>query len=97
MATTTEVDNLPVTAAQSFRPYARSLSHELRTPMHGVIGMLDVMHATVQESIEMQQNPKIRKIFLALKDNIEVVQGTTVSSFPDLTTLIGKQIVHAEQ
>ncbi len=97
MATTTEVDSVPVTGAHSFRPYARSLSHELRTPMHGVIGMLDVMHATVQESIEMQQNPQIRNIFLALKDNIEVVQGTAVSPFPDPTMLIGKQIVRAEQ
>ncbi|KAF7510945.1 hypothetical protein GJ744_005775 [Endocarpon pusillum] len=77
MATTTEVDNVPVAGAYSFRPYARSLSHELRTPMQGVIGMLDVMHATVQESIELQQNAKIRNIFLALKNNIEVVQDSS--------------------
>lgn len=64
-----------VTASQSLKPYARSLSHELRTPMQGVVGMLDVMHATVQESLEGQTNPKIREIFQVLRDNIEVVQG----------------------
>ena len=64
-----------VTASQSLKPYARSLSHELRTPMQGVVGMLDVMHATVQESLEGQTNPKIREIFQMLRENIEVVQG----------------------
>lgn len=64
-----------VTAAQSLKPYARSLSHELRTPMQGVVGMLDVMHATVQESLEGQTNPKTREIFQILRENIEVVQG----------------------
>ena len=64
-----------ITASQSLKPYARSLSHELRTPMQGVVGMLDVMHATVQEAIEGQQNSKIRNVFQALKENIEVVQG----------------------
>lgn len=49
--------------------------------MHGVIGMLDVMHATVQEAIESQQNLRIRNIFQALKANIEVVQGTIASTF----------------
>lgn len=81
MATITEVGDTLVTAAHSFKPYARSLSHELRTPMHGVIGMLDVMHATVQEAIESQQNHKIRSIFQALRENIEVVQGRNASSF----------------
>ena len=64
-----------VTAAQSLKPYARSLSHELRTPMQGVVGMLDVMHATVQESIEEQSDDKVRKTFQTLRDNIESVQG----------------------
>jgi hypothetical protein len=66
-----------ITAAQSLKPYARSLSHELRTPMQGVVGMLDVMYATVQEAAEGHSNDKvIRAIFENLKDNIEVVQGT---------------------
>src|SRR5271170_5066015 len=69
-----------VTVSQSLKPYARSLSHELRTPMQGVVGMLDVMHATVQEAIEGQHNSKIRNVFQALRDNIEVVQGKRLLS-----------------
>lgn len=68
-----------ITTTQSLKPYAKSLSHELRTPMQGVVGMLDVMHATVQEAIEGQKNVRLRNIFQALKENIEVVQGTTPS------------------
>jgi len=64
-----------VTAAQSLKPYARSLSHELRTPMQGVVGMLDVMYATVLEACDGQTNPEVRTIFETLKENIEVVQG----------------------
>ena len=66
-----------ITASQSLKPYARSLSHELRTPMQGVVGMLDVMHATVQESIEGAPSAKIRNIFQALRENIEVVQDSS--------------------
>lgn len=69
------IPNEAITAAQSLKPYARSLSHELRTPMQGVVGMLDVMHATVQESLEGQSDAAIRKVFKTLRDNIEVVQG----------------------
>ncbi|KAK5194832.1 hypothetical protein LTR99_009996 [Exophiala xenobiotica] len=61
---------------QSLKPYAKSLSHELRTPMQGVVGMLDVMHATVQEQIESLLNPSIRHIFHTLKDNIEIIQDS---------------------
>lgn len=64
-----------VTTAQSLKPYARSLSHELRTPMQGVVGMLDVMHATVQESLEGQSDAVVRKVLKTLRENIEVVQG----------------------
>jgi hypothetical protein len=64
-----------VTAAQSLKPYARSLSHELRTPMQGVVGMLDIMYATVQEAAEGQNDQAIRAVFETLKENIEVVQG----------------------
>ncbi|KAL8854235.1 MAG: hypothetical protein Q9221_000949 [Calogaya cf. arnoldii] len=66
-----------VTAQQSLKPYARSLSHELRTPMQGVVGMLDVMHATVQESLENQSDDVAREIFKTLRDNIEVVQDSS--------------------
>lgn len=70
-----------VTAAQSLKPYARSLSHELRTPMQGVVGMLDVMHATVQESLEGQPDPTIRRVLKTLRENIEVVQGKLFQPF----------------
>ena len=66
-----------ITASQSLKPYAKSLSHELRTPMQGVVGMLDVMHANVQEAIEGQHNSRVRNVFQALKDNIEVVQDSS--------------------
>ncbi|KAL8789857.1 MAG: hypothetical protein Q9213_000925 [Squamulea squamosa] len=66
-----------VTAQQSLKPYARSLSHELRTPMQGVVGMLDVMYATVVESLENQSDAVARKVFETLRDNIEVVQDSS--------------------
>ncbi|KAL6716322.1 hypothetical protein ACLMJK_005888 [Lecanora helva] len=71
------IPNEAVTAAQSLKPYARSLSHELRTPMQGVVGMLDVMHATVQESLEGQSDSTVRKIFKTLRENIEMVQDSS--------------------
>ncbi|RMZ79188.1 hypothetical protein DV738_g3489, partial [Chaetothyriales sp. CBS 135597] len=59
----------------SLEPFAKSLSHELRTPMHGVVGMLDVMYATVQEQIEASPNPSsIRHVFESLRDDIEMIQ-----------------------
>lgn len=66
-----------ITATQSLKLYARSLSHELRTPMQGVVGMLDLMYATVQEQLEGQTNTKVRLIFQNLKNNIEVVQDSS--------------------
>ena len=76
-STSTVIPQTAITAQQSLKPYARSLSHELRTPMQGVVGMLDVMHATVQEAIEGQTSSKLRNIFQALKENIEVVQDSS--------------------
>ncbi|KAJ9655191.1 hypothetical protein H2198_005887 [Neophaeococcomyces mojaviensis] len=66
-----------VAATQSLKLYARSLSHELRTPMQGVVGMLDLMYATVQEQLEGQTHSKVRQIFQTLKNNIEVVQDSS--------------------
>ncbi|KAL9096195.1 MAG: hypothetical protein Q9165_001718 [Trypethelium subeluteriae] len=66
-----------VTPAQSLKPYARSLSHELRTPMQGVVGMLDVMYATLQEASEDLKDPRFRKVFDQLKNNIETVQDSS--------------------
>lgn len=65
-----------ISMAQSLKPYARSLSHELRTPMQGVVGMLDVMMANVKEAAETSQsNPQMRELLSTLKGNIEAVQG----------------------
>ncbi|KAI5272440.1 hypothetical protein E4T47_04280 [Aureobasidium subglaciale] len=66
-----------ITAAQSLQPYAKSLSHELRTPMQGVVGMLDVMYATVQEAAEGQTDANVRQVFETLKENIETVQDSS--------------------
>jgi hypothetical protein len=64
-----------ITASQSLKPYARSLSHELRTPMQGVVGMLDIMYSTVLDAIANQHNERVRDVFKDLKDHIEIVQG----------------------
>jgi hypothetical protein len=65
-----------VSVAQSLKPYARSLSHELRTPMQGVVGMLDVMMANLKEAAEtMHIDARTRQVLDTLKENIEAVQG----------------------
>ncbi|KAF7906313.1 hypothetical protein EAF00_000592 [Botryotinia globosa] len=66
-----------ITASQSLKPYARSLSHELRTPMQGVVGMLDIMYSTVLDAIANQQNERARAVFADLKANIEIVQESS--------------------
>ncbi|KAF2099145.1 hypothetical protein NA57DRAFT_39532 [Rhizodiscina lignyota] len=66
-----------ITVSQNLKPYARSLSHELRTPMQGVVGMLDVMHATVQEAMEGLRDPRMREVFSTLRENIETVQDSS--------------------
>lgn len=68
--------NTPDFTSQPLKPYARSLSHELRTPMQGVVGMLDVMHATVREAMESKTPVKSGGIFQALKEGIEMVQDS---------------------
>ena len=65
-----------ITASQSLKPYARNLSHELRTPMQGVVGMIDIMQATIIEAIESHENEDSRSVFMELKSNLELVQGT---------------------
>ncbi|KAF2015696.1 sensor protein rcsC [Aaosphaeria arxii CBS 175.79] len=66
-----------VSVAQSLKPYARSLSHELRTPMQGVVGMLDVIMATVKEAAEAPEDFDVRDLLETLKGNIEVVQDSS--------------------
>ncbi|OOQ82167.1 sensor histidine kinase/response regulator [Penicillium brasilianum] len=62
--------------AHPLKPFAKSLSHELRTPMQGVVGMLDVLHATVREAMESKTPVKSGGIFQALKEGIEMVQDS---------------------
>ncbi|KAF1360232.1 hypothetical protein EJ07DRAFT_116171 [Lizonia empirigonia] len=70
------VPHKAISVAQSLKPYARSLSHELRTPMQGVVGMLDVMMANVKEAAEnMDIDLRTRRMLDTLKENIEAVQA----------------------
>ncbi|KAF2481056.1 histidine kinase [Neohortaea acidophila] len=71
------IPHAAVTLAQSLRPYAGSLSHELRTPMQGIVGMLDVMYATVEEAVSGHIDPRLRRVFEELKENIQVVQDSS--------------------
>lgn len=66
-----------ITASQTLKPYARSLSHELRSPMQGVVGMLDMMYSTVVDAIASQMYPKAASVFEELKANMETAQGKT--------------------
>ncbi|KAL4944921.1 hypothetical protein BDV06DRAFT_66218 [Aspergillus oleicola] len=61
---------------QHLKPLARSLSHELRTPMQGIVGMLDVMHATVRDALVGKLAPKTAYVFQSLKESIEMVQDS---------------------
>lgn len=63
-------------SSQPLKPYARSLSHELRTPMQGVVGMLDVMHATVRETLDGQNSTHTGSVLNSLKESIEMVQDS---------------------
>jgi len=71
------IPNDAIASRQSLKPYARSLSHELRTPMQGVVGMLDVMYASVLEATEWEAGDmkQIRDMVDSLKESIEVAQG----------------------
>ena len=63
-------------SSQPLKPYARSLSHELRTPMQGVVGMLDIMHATVRETLDGQHPAHTGSVLNSLKESIELVQDS---------------------
>ncbi|EGE06048.1 sensor histidine kinase/response regulator [Trichophyton equinum CBS 127.97] len=62
--------------------YARSMSHELRTPMHGVVGMLDMIHGTVADTIQRASDgdehltAAMVKTFESLRGDIEMVQDS---------------------
>ncbi|BCS29066.1 uncharacterized protein APUU_70636A [Aspergillus puulaauensis] len=63
-------------SSQHLKPLARSLSHELRTPMQGIVGMLDVMHATVRDALTGKPPAKTAYVFQSLKESIEMVQDS---------------------
>ncbi|KAG0134816.1 hypothetical protein HOY82DRAFT_480893 [Tuber indicum] len=73
------IPNEAVASRQSLKPYARSLSHELRTPMQGVVGMLDVMYASVLEATEWEAGDmgQIRNMVESLRESIEVAQDSS--------------------
>lgn len=72
--------------SQGFKPYAQSLSHELRTPMQGVVGMLDVMQTSLIEATE-STSPKAEQILKKLQEDIEVTQGMSSLSLSLSLTL----------
>ncbi|KAF2280912.1 sensor protein rcsC [Westerdykella ornata] len=71
------IPHAAIPMSQSLKPYARSLSHELRTPMQGVVGMLDVMMANVKEAAEGLEDIRLQNLLATLKDNIETVQDSS--------------------
>ncbi|CAG8957524.1 hypothetical protein HYFRA_00010390 [Hymenoscyphus fraxineus] len=66
-----------ITSSQSLKPYARSLSHELRTPMQGVVGLLDIMYSTIIDAMRHQQSGPNQDVFTTLKKHIETVQDSS--------------------
>ncbi|KAK6530047.1 hypothetical protein TWF694_003421 [Orbilia ellipsospora] len=65
-----------VSPQQTIRPAARNLSHELRTPLQGVVGMLDVMLASL-DSLEDDPKPAILRQFVYdMRKNIENCQDS---------------------
>ncbi|KAM5449431.1 hypothetical protein MaudCBS49596_004912 [Microsporum audouinii] len=72
----------PAAGQPTLKLYARSMSHELRTPMHGVVGMLDMMHGTVADTIQRASDGDrdltagVVKTFESLRGDIEMVQDS---------------------
>lgn len=82
----------PPIFSHPLKPYAPSLSHELRTPMQGVVGMLDVMHANVEEAIDAKAVAKASRLLQDLKENIELVQGGHILHLRSTCRTIGADI-----
>jgi len=79
---TVEIAHEALRSLHSLAPFARNLSHELRTPMQGIVGMLDIMHATMEDALKSQTDATSQSFFDQLKDHLEVIQGTWSSKFP---------------
>ena len=58
----------------SFKPYSRNVSHELRTPMQGVVGMLDLIQASIKDLLVHTTGAK-RGTIVNILESIEVAQG----------------------
>ncbi|KAF3934081.1 hypothetical protein ABW19_dt0206492 [Dactylella cylindrospora] len=65
-----------VTPQQTIRPAARNLSHELRTPLQGVVGMLDVMLASLDSLHEEPTPTVLRQFVFDMRKNIENCQDS---------------------
>lgn len=65
-----------IAALHSLKPFARNLSHELRTPMQGIVGMLDIMYSTIHDALEGPTSVEANRAFRELRDNLEVIQGS---------------------
>lgn len=68
-----------IAALHSFKPFARNLSHELRTPMQGIVGMLDIMYSTIYDAIQKTGNQELTHVFEELRDNLETIQGVCIA------------------
>ncbi|KAF3929016.1 hypothetical protein ABW20_dc0100641 [Dactylellina cionopaga] len=65
-----------VSPQQTIRPAARNLSHELRTPLQGVVGMLDVMLASLDSLDEEPSPTMLRQFVYDMRKNIENCQDS---------------------
>ncbi|KAF3920662.1 hypothetical protein ABW21_db0206865 [Orbilia brochopaga] len=65
-----------VSPQQTIRPAARNLSHELRTPLQGVVGMLDVMLASLDGLEEEPTAETLSSFVFDMRKNIENCQDS---------------------
>ncbi|KAI9727830.1 MAG: hypothetical protein M1834_007876 [Cirrosporium novae-zelandiae] len=69
-----------VTTLQTIKPYARSLYHELRTPMQGIVGMLSVLQATVQhfhEKVKDSPDTYLREVAETFREGLEAMEDSS--------------------
>lgn len=67
-----------VPVSQNLNRHAETLSHELRTPMQGIFGGLDLMRATIQRAQANGGQLSTQELFAALEENICTIQGSYV-------------------
>ena len=69
---TTSSESVP--ALTDFRPHAQVLSHELRTPMQGIVGPLDTIQATIDTALDSGIRLKSKDL-QHMKDDIQAIQS----------------------